>query len=182
VTQRGLFASREPRRLPLTADECPLETPERPCPFVSCRHHLLIDQDARWVGNGMADGYAVNPIAIEAVGRADPDTWDDDEVERAIDALKETCSLDVAIEGAREQTEVAKLMGLGRTLVEKIEHVAITKLRDKSREKHAPVGTGRDEPRGRKTGANRVVSGSREGAVSGQCDLWGGVVGSGQSK
>lgn len=168
MTQRGLFGGGSVRRLPLTVDECPLETAERPCPFVSCRHHLLIDQDTRWVGNRATDGLTINPVAIAAAG-SDIDNWTEDDVETALLSLKESCALDVATEGPRDQTEVAELMGLGRTLVEKIEHASINRLRLSQGGPQTAMGSGSVDPRGRAKASGLAGASRRLAGQGGAC-------------
>lgn len=87
---------------PQTRGEC-VDGP-RPCPWVSCRHHLYMDTEG---GN-------------LHVSRPTTDLQD----------MKETCSLDVADERERTLEEVAALMGLSRERVRQIETRALKKIRE----------------------------------------------------
>lgn len=68
---------------------------ERPCPWASCRHHLLVD---------------VNPetglLKIQ---------------ERELEDLPETCALDVAERGGLNQPDTAALLGVTRQRVDQLE-------------------------------------------------------------
>ena len=127
MKQLGLFVSASVRQSPEEIEDCPINTGEWPGPFVSCRHHLFIDQDVQWVGNRARDGLRLHP----SLPQSNPDGWSDDDVESAICSMRETCSLRVANEDERTQDEVAEIMGYERTLVAKIEHAATTKARSK---------------------------------------------------
>lgn len=108
VSQMALRAERErepddgKRRLPLTRGDC-LDGP-RPCPFVSCRHHLLLDVHPN-TGN------------LQVVF---PDVFDPDGTPR-LEEMPETCSLDVADLGGSTLEEVGEAMNVTRERVRQIE-------------------------------------------------------------
>lgn len=85
---------------PVTRADC--ERGPRPCPYVSCAHHLYLDVHA-----------ATGSLKLNHPGR-EPDE------------LAETCALDV--EGATLET-VGALMNLTRERVRQIEDTALKKLR-----------------------------------------------------
>ena len=89
------------RRLPLTRAECP---EERPCPYVTCKHHLAFDVDAR---NG-------------SIKTNFPD--------REVDELAESCTLDVADAGGGTLEDVAEAMNLTRERVRQLETKALAKV------------------------------------------------------
>lgn len=79
---------------PKTRGEC-LAGP-RPCPFVSCRHHLFIDS-----------------LTVKGEPRS---RFED------LEQLAETCSLDVADAGARPARTVGRVMGLSHGRVQQLEY------------------------------------------------------------
>jgi hypothetical protein len=111
------------RVLPATRAEC--EGEERPCPYVSCRYHLLLE--ARRVGK-RGERIDVHPIAAAIIGER-CDDWTDDDILTALLALPETCALDVADRGGVEQLAVGVVYGVGRTRVEALELEATARMR-----------------------------------------------------
>lgn len=89
-------------RLPKTRAEC--EDGLRPCPFVSCKHHLYLD---------------VNK-ATGAIKLNFPDLQVED--------LPQTCTLDVAAEGGAILEEVAAWMNITRERVRQLETSGLEKL------------------------------------------------------
>lgn len=84
---------------PLTRGDC--ERAERPCPFVSCAHHLYLDvnQDSGSIKFNFP--------------------------EREPEELAETCSLDVADRGGITLEEVGAIINLTRERVRQVETVAL---------------------------------------------------------
>lgn len=80
---------------PLTRGDC-VDAP-RPCPWVACRHHLLLDIDP---GTG---------AIYTSFGGAD------------FDEIPQTCALDVADQGGLTLQEVAETVGITRERVRQIE-------------------------------------------------------------
>lgn len=78
---------------------------ERPCPFVSCKHHLYLDVNPR---NG----------AIK-VNFPDIEVWD----------MPETCALDIADRGGVTLDEVGEIMNLTRERVRQLETRGLAKLK-----------------------------------------------------
>jgi hypothetical protein len=85
------------RSLPLTRAECPTQ---RPCMYLSCRHHMGNDQGEK--------GVQVMDLPLDTVP---------------------TCSLDIADGGAKTLEEVAVLMGVTREYVRQIETKALRQIR-----------------------------------------------------
>lgn len=109
ITKRELAVARllhpdldELPRLPATRAEC-CDGP-RPCPFVSCAHHLYLEVNKK---NG-------------SIKLNFPDV-DPDE-------LPETCELDVAERGGETLEEVGAMLNITRERVRQIEVAALTKL------------------------------------------------------
>jgi hypothetical protein len=117
-TIAGKRLTREERRLaqlivypgdvdrPATRAEC--QSVQRPCPFVSCAHHLYLD---------------VNP-ASGAIKLNFPhlEVWE----------MKETCALDVADRGGITLEEVGEILNLTRERIRQVEVRGLTKMRDQS--------------------------------------------------
>lgn len=88
---------------PQSRAEC--EEGPRPCPFVSCKHHLYLD---------------VNP-ETGSLRLTFPD--------KEVDELEETCSLDVAMRDGATLEQVGELVNLTRERIRQIEVRGLVKLR-----------------------------------------------------
>lgn len=101
VRQNKTARLTQPRRLPLTRGEC--EGGIRPCPYVTCVHHLYLD---------------VNPdngsIKYNYPGKEPHE-------------LEHSCSLDV--NGELDLSEVGKRLNITKEAVRRTEGVALNKLR-----------------------------------------------------
>ncbi len=95
-------------RLPATRGDC-INMP-RPCPFVSCRFHLYLDETI--------DGIKFN--------------WPDVEPED-MDRMSDTCALDVADRGPATEETVAELLNMTRVGLQRVEHIAMERLRRNAR-------------------------------------------------
>ncbi len=87
---------------PRTRAEC-AEGP-RPCPFVSCKHHLFVDVSAR--------------TGAIKLNFPDLDVWD----------MNESCALDVADRGGTTLEDVGAIMNLTRERIRQVEVKALAKL------------------------------------------------------
>lgn len=88
---------------PKTRGEC-LDGP-RPCPWVSCKHHLFLD---------------VNPeTGSIKLNFPDTDVWE----------MKDTCSLDVADRGGITLEEVGEILNLTRERIRQVEVRGLVKLK-----------------------------------------------------
>ena len=101
---------------PASRGECVAgENAQRPCPFVSCKHHLYLDV------NRETGSIKINfPIGVEADGLED--------VATALELMPATCSLDVSSVGEHALEELGALLNLTREAVNNIEHVALDEL------------------------------------------------------
>lgn len=81
------------------------EDSPRPCPFVSCAHHLYLDVSA-------GGGVKLNFPHLE------------------VDEMEETCALDVADRGGETLERVGQLYNVTRERVRQIEQRACEKIRD----------------------------------------------------
>jgi hypothetical protein len=87
---------------PRTRAEC--SGAERPCPFVSCKHHLYLD---------------VNPeTGSIKMNFPDVEVWN----------MTETCALDVAERGGVTLEEVGEIMNLTRERIRQLEMSGLSKL------------------------------------------------------
>ena len=78
---------------------------ERPCPFVSCKHHLYLD---------------VNPESGSIkLNFPDLEVWE----------MKETCSLDVADRGGTTLEEVGEILNLTRERIRQVEVRGLLRLK-----------------------------------------------------
>jgi hypothetical protein len=94
----------EPR--PRTRSEC--KEGQRPCPWVSCKHHLYLD---------------VNPeTGSIKLNFPDLEVWD----------MKDTCSLDVADRNGITLEEVGEIMNLTRERIRQVEVRGLLKLKTMS--------------------------------------------------
>lgn len=104
---RPLDPGAAPRRLPITRGEC-AEGP-RPCPYVSCAHHLLLDVTD-------TGGIKVNF----------PDLLFDDDPD--LDGMPATCVLDIAERGGVTLEVVGTAMNITRERARQIEAAALAEL------------------------------------------------------
>src|SRR5580704_11084865 len=77
---------------------------ERPCPFVSCQHHLFLDVSAR--------------TGAIKLNFPDLEVWE----------MTETCALDVADRGGTTLEEVGAIMNLTRERIRQVEVKGLAKL------------------------------------------------------
>jgi hypothetical protein len=87
---------------PETRSEC--ASGERPCPFVSCKHHLYLDVSAR--------------TGAIKLNFPDLEVWE----------MAETCALDVADRGGTTLEEVGAIMNLTRERIRQVEVKGLAKL------------------------------------------------------
>ncbi|MBX3227044.1 MAG: hypothetical protein KIT84_36090 [Labilithrix sp.] len=87
---------------PKTRSEC--QDAERPCPFVSCKHHLYLDVSAR--------------TGAIKLNFPDLEVWE----------MNETCALDVADRGGTTLEEVGAIMNLTRERIRQVEVKGLAKL------------------------------------------------------
>jgi hypothetical protein len=91
---------------PRTRGECMQgEHAERPCPFVSCKHHLYLDVSPR------SGAIKMNFPHLEV--------WE----------LPESCALDVAAEGGKTLEELAEIVNLTRERIRQVETQGLTKIK-----------------------------------------------------
>jgi Sigma-70, region 4 len=99
---RLLYPDVEDVQKPRTRAEC-LDG-ERPCPFVSCKHHLYLDVSAR--------------TGAIKLNFPDLEVWE----------MTETCALDVADRGGTTLEEVGAIMNLTRERIRQVEVKGLAKL------------------------------------------------------
>jgi hypothetical protein len=99
---RLLYPDVEDVTKPKTRAEC--VEGERPCPFVSCKHHLYLDVSAR--------------TGAIKLNFPDLEVWE----------MTETCALDVADRGGTTLEEVGAIMNLTRERIRQVEVKGLAKL------------------------------------------------------
>jgi hypothetical protein len=99
---RLLYPDVEDVAKPTTRAEC--VEGERPCPFVSCKHHLYLDVSAR--------------TGAIKLNFPDLEVWE----------MTETCALDVADRGGTTLEEVGAIMNLTRERIRQVEVKGLAKL------------------------------------------------------
>lgn len=99
---RLLYPDVEDVARPKTRAEC--QEGERPCPFVSCKHHLYLDVSAR--------------TGAIKLNFPDLEVWE----------MNETCALDVADRGGTTLEEVGAIMNLTRERIRQVEVKGLAKL------------------------------------------------------
>ncbi|WP_394820997.1 sigma factor-like helix-turn-helix DNA-binding protein [Pendulispora albinea] len=99
---RLLYPDTEGVEHPRTREEC--ANGMRPCPFVSCKHHLYLDVSAK--------------TGAIKLNFPDLEVWD----------MTETCALDVADRGGTTLEEVGAIMNLTRERIRQVEVKGLAKL------------------------------------------------------
>ena len=99
---RLLYPDVEDITRPKKREEC--AGAERPCPFVSCKHHLYLDVSAR--------------TGAIKLNFPDLEVWE----------MNETCALDVADRGGTTLEEVGAIMNLTRERIRQVEVKGLAKL------------------------------------------------------
>jgi hypothetical protein len=99
---RLLYPDIDDSERPRTRSEC-ADAP-RPCPFVSCKHHLYLDVSAR--------------TGAIKLNFPDLEVWD----------MADTCALDVADRGGTTLEEVGAIMNLTRERIRQVEVKGLAKL------------------------------------------------------
>jgi hypothetical protein len=99
---RMLFPETEDNERPRARSEC--SDAPRPCPFVSCKHHLFLDVSAR--------------TGAIKLNFPDLEVWE----------MTETCALDVADRGGTTLEEVGAIMNLTRERIRQVEVKGLAKL------------------------------------------------------
>ena len=99
---RMLYPDVEDIARPKMREDCALG--ERPCPFVSCKHHLYLDVSAR--------------TGAIKLNFPDLEVWE----------MTETCALDVADRGGTTLEEVGAIMNLTRERIRQVEVKGLAKL------------------------------------------------------
>jgi hypothetical protein len=99
---RLLYPEGEDAERPDAREDC--ASGARPCPFVSCKHHLYLDVSAR--------------TGAIKLNFPDLDVWE----------MSETCALDVADRGGTTLEEVGAIMNLTRERIRQVEVKGLAKL------------------------------------------------------
>jgi hypothetical protein len=99
---RLLYPDVEGVQRPQMREDC--KDGERPCPFVSCKHHLYLDVSAR--------------TGAIKLNFPDLEVWE----------MTETCALDIADRGGATLEEVGAIMNLTRERIRQVEVKGLAKL------------------------------------------------------
>jgi len=108
---------------------------QRPCPYVSCKHHLYVDVNDRTGGlkvsfphYGVEEMSSLSVETLASLGEAERAAI----LERhGPGALQPSCALDVADHRDSTLEEVGKFMGVTRERIRQIESVALAKVKKK---------------------------------------------------
>lgn len=95
----------------------------RPCPFVSCKYHLLFDVSKK-----------SKRIVVPGDKHLHPET--DDFIQRAVArimTMPETCTLDVTDEGPQQLPTIARITGTSKQAIEQMEKRALLALKNKKK-------------------------------------------------
>jgi hypothetical protein len=98
---------------PINTNDCPTR---RPCPFVSCRYHLLLDVTRKGT-------IKLNKADVPSIRRHYSQTLVDLFVDEAIEHLAtmaDSCALDVAARGSHNNEELAGILGVTREAVRQL--------------------------------------------------------------
>ncbi len=106
----------------------------RPCPLVSCRHHLAVDVSESGGISISGRGQTMRTLYRRGLEDEDAERLIDEVVEM-LSTMPDTCSLDVADRGGVTLEEVGGLLGVTRERVRQIELNGLRQLR-KSRHLH----------------------------------------------
>lgn len=112
---------------PTTRGDC--AEAQRPCPWVSCRYHLLLDV-------GPCGSLRVSPQATGSRKRT-LQPWEgaeaverfEDQAVDHLDSIGETCALDVADGGGASLEEIGDLLGVSKERVRQVQEGALGRLR-----------------------------------------------------
>jgi hypothetical protein len=110
--------SRAPR--PLRHSDC-ADGP-RPCPYISCRHHLAIDL----TGSGQLDSHLMDGALRPRASAEQVEAWTSEVAEKVAE-MGDTCSLDVAARGPMTLSEVGQVYGMTREAIRLIEVRALVR-------------------------------------------------------
>jgi Sigma-70, region 4 len=99
---RLLYPDMEDAQKPKKREDC--MGMDRPCPFVSCKHHLYLDVSAR--------------TGAIKLNFPDLEVWE----------MKETCALDISDRGGTTLEEVGAIMNLTRERIRQVEVKGLAKL------------------------------------------------------
>jgi Sigma-70, region 4 len=99
---RLLYPDMDGEARPVTREAC--VGGQRPCPYVSCKHHLFLDVSAR--------------TGAIKLNFPDLEVWD----------MQETCALDVSDRGGTTLEEVGAIMNLTRERIRQVEVKGLAKL------------------------------------------------------
>jgi len=136
---------------PETRGDC-IDGP-RPCPWVGCRYHLLVDVNSRGdlalnrrTGQSRRDTLYATEQSVELV-----EEWMDIAIDR-LSTMRETCALDVAERGEHSVPELAELLGISRQsardLMIKARSEGARVAEDLGIDEELREGIQRDSPRG----------------------------------
>jgi hypothetical protein len=118
------------RQLPRTYGEC--RDQKEPCPFVSCRHHLLLDDAGVRVSRAGGKRRLVSFIKYNVATGLPPnkpiDSIDGDELLAALCRMPFTCSLRAAEHGGMTLDDVGDACGYTRERSRQVEGKALHKL------------------------------------------------------
>lgn len=118
---------------PKTRGDC--ANSPRPCPWVGCRHHLLLEvtragalRSSRGLYELPMSRGRTKPYPRQGIDSVSFEEWGDEAVKK-LNEMEHSCALDIAEDGVSDVEEIGGLLGIKKKMTEKVYRDAIIKAR-----------------------------------------------------